>query len=151
MQNTILKVQESQETLFKNKCFELGELRHKLETIRQKVAELEVLERDLNSELWDFIVGGEKPSFSNAPSNKASIGRYILTPDIFHQLKKTAFDLNKELQLADAINALAKKGRVESVAFNGERFDCGSLEGYLNAIFSAASKLNMLPKKYQLQ
>jgi UTP--glucose-1-phosphate uridylyltransferase len=76
----------------------------------------------------------EKPNFENAPSNLASIGRYVLTPDIFSILRNQSIGASGEIQLADSINTQALNNMVEKVLLNGERFDCGSIEGYINAI-----------------
>ena len=75
----------------------------------------------------------EKPNFENAPSNLASIGRYVLTPDIFDILRNQSIGNGGEIQLADSINVLAENNMVETVLLNGKRFDCGSIEGYINA------------------
>ncbi len=75
----------------------------------------------------------EKPEPSEAPSNLAIIGRYILTPDIFDAIKTTKPGKNGEIQITDALLALAKKGMVLACKFEGERFDCGSVEGYVKA------------------
>jgi UTP--glucose-1-phosphate uridylyltransferase len=75
----------------------------------------------------------EKPSTAEAPTNLAIIGRYILTPEIFGFLENTAPDKNGEIQLTDALMKLAKKGEVIAYKFQGKRFDCGSVEGYLLA------------------
>jgi len=85
----------------------------------------------------------EKPNFENAPSNLASIGRYILTPDIFDILRKQPIDASGEIQLADSINALAVNNMVETVMLNGKRFDCGSIEGYIKAIRYISSKYHI--------
>jgi UTP--glucose-1-phosphate uridylyltransferase len=76
----------------------------------------------------------EKPNFKNAPSNLASIGRYLLTPDIFEVLKYQSSGVADEIQLADSINVQAQNNMVETVLLNGKRFDCGSIEGYVEAI-----------------
>jgi len=76
----------------------------------------------------------EKPNFENAPSNLASIGRYVLTPDIFDILRNQSIGVGGEIQLADSINMQAENNRVETVLLNGERFDCGSVKGYVEAI-----------------
>ena len=76
----------------------------------------------------------EKPDFKNAPSNLASIGRYVLTPDIFGILRNQSIGLAGEIQLADSINAQASNNMVETILLDGRRFDCGSIEGYINAI-----------------
>ena len=76
----------------------------------------------------------EKPEVCKAPSNLASIGRYILTPDIFNILRRQTLGAGGELQLADAINTQASKNGVRSIPLSGNRFDCGSVGGYLDAI-----------------
>ena len=75
----------------------------------------------------------EKPDASNAPSNLASIGRYVLTPDIFETLRGLKAGSGREIQLADAINIHAQQGSVETVRLNGRRFDCGSVDGFMQA------------------
>ena len=76
----------------------------------------------------------EKPDQGKAPSNSASIGRYVLTPDIFDIIRNQPVGTNEEIQLADAINVQATNNAVEAVTLNGLRFDCGSVQGYLDAI-----------------
>ena len=76
----------------------------------------------------------EKPHIENAPSNLASIGRYVLTPDIFDILRNQSIGVAGEIQLTDSINTQALNNMVETVLLNGKRFDCGSIEGYINAI-----------------
>ncbi len=83
----------------------------------------------------------EKPSEKNAPSNMAIIGRYILTPDIFNILKNVKPDKNREIQITDAIKIQAKQGKVIAYKFKGKRFDCGSVEGYLEASNHFANNL----------
>lgn len=75
----------------------------------------------------------EKPSQDKAPSNLAVIGRYILTPDIFDILRETKPGANNEIQLTDAIMTQAKNGCVMAYKFKGRRFDCGSVEGFIEA------------------
>ena len=82
----------------------------------------------------------EKPNFENAPSNMASLGRYVLTPDIFDILRVQSAGSGGEIQLADAINTQAQNGNVEGVKLNGRRFDCGSVRGYLDAIMHKANR-----------
>jgi UTP--glucose-1-phosphate uridylyltransferase len=76
----------------------------------------------------------EKPDADKAPSNLASIGRYVLTPDIFDILRNQSLGVGGELQLADAINTQAADNKVEAIILNGCRFDCGSMQGYIAAI-----------------
>ena len=75
----------------------------------------------------------EKPDASEAPSNLASIGRYVLTPDIFETLRGLSAGSGGEIQLADAINIHAQQGLVEIVHLNGRRFGCGSVPGSMAA------------------
>jgi len=81
----------------------------------------------------------EKPNFKDAPSNLASIGRYVLTPDIFDILRNQSVGVAGEIQLADSINVQAANNMVETVLLNGKRFDCGSVKGYIEAIKNVAS------------
>jgi len=75
----------------------------------------------------------EKPDNDKAPSNLAIIGRYILTPDIFNVIKKTKPGKNGELQITDALKNQAKNGMVLAYKFKGKRFDCGSVDGFVEA------------------
>ncbi|GAA5317410.1 MAG: UTP--glucose-1-phosphate uridylyltransferase GalU [Candidatus Pelagadaptatus aseana] len=75
----------------------------------------------------------EKPALEDAPSNLAIIGRYILTPDIFDIIKNTPPGKNGEVQLTDALLTQARKGCVLAYKFKGRRFDCGSVEGFVEA------------------
>ena len=75
----------------------------------------------------------EKPDPKEAPTNMAIIGRYILTPDIFNILRETAPGKGGEIQITDALLAQAKSGKVIAYRFQGKRFDCGSVEGFVEA------------------
>ena len=75
----------------------------------------------------------EKPDPKNAPTNKAIIGRYILTPDIFNILRTTKAGINDEIQITDALLQQAKQGKVIAYEFKGKRFDCGSVDGFVKA------------------
>jgi UTP--glucose-1-phosphate uridylyltransferase len=82
----------------------------------------------------------EKPSPGDAPSQLASIGRYVLHPEVFDVLSTLGPGRCGEIQLADAIDALARRGRVGARALRGKRHDCGSHPGYLGAVIAAASR-----------
>jgi UTP--glucose-1-phosphate uridylyltransferase len=84
----------------------------------------------------------EKPNFEEAPSDMASIGRYILRPDIFDVLRDLPTGSGGEIQLADAINIQAKQGKVNAVHSTALRFDCGSVDGFLAAISHVSSLRN---------
>ena len=73
----------------------------------------------------------------------AIIGRYILTPDIFEILKNTKPGKNGEIQITDALLTQAKQGNVIAYKFKGKRFDCGNIEGYLEATNHYAKKIGL--------
>ncbi|MDF1875737.1 UTP--glucose-1-phosphate uridylyltransferase GalU [Sulfurimonas sp. SAG-AH-194-I05] len=75
----------------------------------------------------------EKPEPKDAPSNLAIIGRYILTPDIFDILRDTKPGKGGEIQITDALLEQAKQGKVIAYKFKGKRFDCGSVDGFVQA------------------
>ena len=75
----------------------------------------------------------EKPDPKDAPSNLAIIGRYILTPDIFDIIRDTKPGKGGEIQITDALLEQAKNGKVLAYKFKGERFDCGSVDGFVKA------------------
>ena len=75
----------------------------------------------------------EKPSLAEAPSRLGVIGRYVLTPDIFDILENLEPGRNGEIQITDALMQQASEGRVLGYRFKGQRFDCGSVEGFVKA------------------
>ena len=75
----------------------------------------------------------EKPQPEVAPSNLAVVGRYILTPRIFHHLERVTKGSGGEIQLTDGIAALLLEEQVLAYRYEGMRFDCGSKLGYLQA------------------
>jgi len=75
----------------------------------------------------------EKPSKEEAPSNLAIIGRYILTPDIFEMIRTTPPGKHGEIQITDALLRQAREGCVMAYRFKGLRFDCGSIDGFVEA------------------
>jgi len=75
----------------------------------------------------------EKPPVDEAPSNLAIIGRYILTPDIHQIIRDTPPGKNGEMQITDALLTQAKQGNVLGYKFKGRRFDCGSVDGFIEA------------------
>ena len=82
----------------------------------------------------------EKPDAEQAPSNLASIVGYVLTTDLFNILRNQPVGTGGEIQFADAIIIQAENDAVEAVRLNGRRFDCGSVEGYLDAIMHVADR-----------
>ena len=75
----------------------------------------------------------EKPKPEEAPSNVAIMGRYIITPEIFNILEKTAPGAGDEIQLTDALKTLALKEKMLAYAFKGRRHDVGDKLGFLQA------------------
>ncbi|MFC0279586.1 UTP--glucose-1-phosphate uridylyltransferase GalU [Falsigemmobacter intermedius] len=75
----------------------------------------------------------EKPAKGTAPSNLAVIGRYILTPEVLKHLDKAEVGTGGEIQLTDAIAKETAKNQVFGLRFEGERYDCGSKSGFLQA------------------
>ena len=82
----------------------------------------------------------EKPRQDEAPSNLASIGRYVLTSDIFDLLRTLPVGSGGEIQLADALNLHAQDGLLEAIHLKGIRFDCGSVDGFMSASVHEYSK-----------
>lgn len=75
----------------------------------------------------------EKPKPENAPSTLGVVGRYILTPRIFHYLDQIQPGAGGEIQLTDAISALLAEEKILAYRYDGVRYDCGSKQGYLEA------------------
>jgi UTP--glucose-1-phosphate uridylyltransferase len=81
----------------------------------------------------------EKPKAEDAPSNLAVIGRYILTPKVLNNLNRMKQGAGGEIQLTDAIAEEAKgDGKVFGFRFRGQRYDCGSKAGFLQATVAFA-------------
>ena len=92
----------------------------------------------------------EKPLKGNEPSHYVSIGRYLLTPDIFFYLKEEGKRSGEggEFYLTVALNRLAEEGKLGGLDFEGEHFDIGQPMGYLKAIHGYALKRNDLREEY---
>ena len=82
----------------------------------------------------------EKPRQDEAPSNLASIGRYVLTPDIFDTLRVLPAGSGGEIQLSDALDLHAQNGLLEAIQLKSKRFDCGSVDGFMSASAHEYSK-----------
>ncbi len=82
----------------------------------------------------------EKPQKNQAPSNLAVVGRYILNCRIFDLLRQQAPGRSGEIQLTDAISRLADTDTVYAYVFSGQRYDCGSKIGYLQATVHLAEQ-----------
>jgi len=93
----------------------------------------------------------EKPELGKAPSNLAIIGRYILTPDIFEHIENTTPGKGGEIQITDAILKQADQGCVIAYKFKGKRFDCGSVEGYIQATNYCYQNLYLQDKQVEIK
>ena len=82
----------------------------------------------------------EKPKPEEAPSTLGVVGRYILSPRIFHFLENTRPGAGREIQLTDGIGRLLREENVYAYEFQGRRYDCGSKIGYLEATVDLALK-----------
>ena len=91
----------------------------------------------------------EKPSASEAPSDLAIIGRYILTPDIFAHLARTGMDERGEIQLTNGLRSLAFERPVFGFEFEGKRHDCGNKLGFLKASVEYALKRSDLGESFR--
>ncbi len=89
--------------------------------------------KEIDDGVYSIDAMVEKPKPEDAPSNLAIIGRYVLTPDIFEYIRNTKPGKNGEVQITDALMNMAKDKQVLAVKFKGERFDCGSVEGFVGA------------------
>ncbi|MDO5724920.1 MAG: UTP--glucose-1-phosphate uridylyltransferase GalU [Tissierellia bacterium] len=91
----------------------------------------------------------EKPKLENAPSNKAILGRYVLTPEIFDILENQKPGVGGEIQLTDAIRNLLDIQKVYAYQFEGKRYDTGSKIGYLKAIVEFALVREDLSEEFE--
>ena len=86
-----------------------------------------------NEKAIDILDIVEKPSAEDAPSDIAVCGRYILDSNIFNYLKNISPDKSNEIQLTDAIKAMLKDKNISACVYEGEKFDCGSKRGFVEA------------------
>lgn len=101
--------------------------------------------KDRLFEITDMV---EKPKFEEAPSNKAIIGRYILTPRVFDLLETIPKGAIGELQLTDGLRALLQYEKIYGYVFEGTRYDAGDKLGFLKATVEFGLKHPELGKKF---
>lgn len=97
-------------------------------------------------EIKDII---EKPESRKAPSNLVIVGKYIITSEVFKELRKLRTSKTKELRLADALKSLLKKHPIYGLKFEGKRYDCGNKIGYLKATIDFALKHPVVKKEFR--
>ena len=90
----------------------------------------------------------EKPAVAEAPSRLAVLGRYVITPEVFEILERTAPGRGGEIQLTDALKVLAKEQSMYAYDFIGRRYDVGDKEGYLEATVEYALRRGDLREKF---
>ncbi len=96
--------------------------------------------KKIASRIYQAMEMVEKPPRSEAPSRLAIMGRYVLTPDIFSVLETTSPGRNQEIQLTDGLQQLARKSGVYAYEFEGERYDAGTTQGWLETTIAFALK-----------
>jgi UTP--glucose-1-phosphate uridylyltransferase len=109
-------------------------------------------EIDLDKSVYRIEDIIEKPSFDEAPSNIGSIGRYVLTPEIFDCIKETPPGKGNEIQLTDAIRMLIRKENKDVYAykFKGKRYDAGDKLGSIKAIVDFALEREDLREEVEM-
>lgn len=110
------------------------------EVAREDVSKYGIVEPGDQTEpgLWNVRRVVEKPDADKAPSRLASFGRYVFDSEVFDILRKLKPGSGGEIQLADAIDILAGRGRVMAIENPSRRYDCGAKFGYLEAIVDFA-------------
>lgn len=99
----------------------------------------------LSANAWTVTRLVERPAPLNAPSRLVSLGRYVFTPDIFEELTRLSRSRIGEIRLSDAIDAMARAGKVQAERFRGERFDIGDPAGHVKpAVRSTALSSGLL-------
>lgn len=107
-----------------------------------------VMAQPLSESLHKITGIVEKPQPEDAPSTLGVVGRYILTPRIFHHLERIGKGSGGEIQLTDGIAALLKEQQVLAYEFQGTRYDCGSKLGYLKATVEYALKHSEVSQEF---
>jgi len=92
----------------------------------------------LNERLMDVREIVEKPAPEVAPSRWGVAGRYVLTPEVFQQIREQPRGVGGEIQLTDGIAGLMRSQKVYAFRYEGKRYDCGSKEGFLEATVELA-------------
>ena len=118
---------------------------------REQTSSYGILDLDPSTSSSETIVRArslvEKPRPENAPSTLSVIGRYILSPQIFDVLSHQKAGAGGEIQLTDAISSMAGKTPTYGFRFNGKRYDCGSVSGYVAAnVDYALQDLDLQPQ-----
>jgi UTP--glucose-1-phosphate uridylyltransferase len=109
------------------------------EVPKEKVSSYGIIKgREIDEFIYRIEEIIEKPGVEEAPSNIGTVGRYVLTPEIFDCIKETKPGSGNEIQLTDAIKLLMEKEEVFAYSFKGKRYDAGDKTGYVKAIIDFA-------------
>jgi len=122
-------LQQLAEIYYENQASVLGVNRVQKENI-SKYGVIEPNVIDGNVFIKNII---EKPSPDKAPSDLAVVGRYIFDSKIFHYLEQVTEDGSNEIQLTDAIQLMLSDHKISACEYHGNKFDCGSKSGYVEA------------------
>jgi UTP--glucose-1-phosphate uridylyltransferase len=90
----------------------------------------------------------EKPKVSDAPSNLAIIGRYVLTPEVFQSIESVAPGSGGEIQLTDGLKHMLRNRPLYGYRFEGTRYDAGDKLGFLKATVEFALKRRDLGEQF---
>jgi len=137
-QCSVIAIEEISFTQIENYGVILGDL---IDGMNNTYRVTNMFEKPNSHDLVEFQDDGI--DLNNSPSFMAIIGRYILTPDIFDILKKIKPGKSGEIQITDALLSQVNQGKVIAYKFKGKRFDCGSVEGYLEATNYYAKNLGI--------
>ena len=102
-----------------------------------------------NGRLFEIQNMVEKPKLEEAPSDKAIIGRYLLTPAVFETLSQTAHGTGGEIQLTDGMRLLLKREKMYAYVYEGKRHDTGDKLGFLKATVEFALKRPDLGEEFR--
>ncbi len=94
----------------------------------------------VNGRIYEIKNLVEKPKMEEAPSNLIIVGKYVITPAVFDELEKVVPGKDGEIRLADALSAMLSKKAIYGYEFEGQRYDCGSKLGFLEATVDYALK-----------
>jgi len=122
-------LQQLAEIYYENQASVLGVNRVQKENI-SKYGVIEPNVIDGNLFIKNII---EKPSPDKAPSDLAVVGRYIFDSKIFHYLEQVTEDGSNEIQLTDAIQLMLSDHKISACEYHGNKFDCGSKQGFVEA------------------
>jgi UTP--glucose-1-phosphate uridylyltransferase len=108
---------------------------------KNEVSNFGVIDGDLKNELYEIKKFVEKPQSSEAPTNLAAVGIYVITPEIFKNIKRVKKEQSEEIRLADAFSLSLKEGvKIYGQELLGEWLDTGSKIGLIKATIKLGLK-----------